>query len=214
MTANAARSAVDDTRPGLTRDRCANALQRFEVRTAPDTGDRRAAVALAVVDRADGPVLLLTLRPSRMRAHPGQFALPGGGIDPGETPEQAALRELDEELGVAVGEDAVLGVLDDFVTRSGYVMTPVVVWVGALTAPLRPNPDEVAMVFEVTEAELDTEPVRRPLPGETEALFRWPFRGEQLFAPTAAIIHQFREIALHGRDTRVAAFTQPDFAAR
>ncbi|GAA4483713.1 CoA pyrophosphatase [Rhodococcus olei] len=205
---------MGSARPGLTRDRCVHALGGFAARTAPDTGGRRAAVALTVVERDAGPVLLLTLRPSRMRAHPGQFALPGGGIDPGENPAQAALRELEEELGVRVGPDAVLGVLDDFVTRSGYVITPVVVWAGVLTEPLRPSPDEVALVFEVTEAELDAEPVLRPLPGDSETLFRWPFRGEQLFAPTAAIIHQFRELFLHGRGTRVAGFTQPDFASR
>ncbi|WP_181762956.1 hypothetical protein [Rhodococcus spelaei] len=54
----------------------------------------------------------------------------------------------------------------------------------------------------------------RSLPGAAEPLLRWPFRGEQLFAPTAAIIHQFREVALHGRHTRVVDFAQPDFASR
>lgn len=209
-------SIPDDATPGapaMTRERCARALSRFQVVSA-ESGGRRAAVALAVVERRDGPVLLLTLRPSRMRAHPGQFALPGGAIDPGETPERAALRELQEELGVAADETAVLGRLDDFVTRSGYVMTPVVVWVGALGEPPRPNPDEVALMFEVTEAELDVDPVFRPLPGHDEPLFQWPFRGERLFAPTGAIIHQFREVVLRGRATRVATFAQPDFASR
>ncbi|MFE3291965.1 NUDIX hydrolase [Rhodococcus sp. NPDC059234] len=203
-----------DEHPTLTRAACAAALAGFAPLAVDRTGHRTAAVALAVVDRADGPVLLLTLRPSRMRAHPGQFALPGGGVDPGESPEQAALRELGEELGIVAAESDVLGVLDDFVTRSGYVITPVVVWVGEPTVPITPNPDEVALVFEVTAAELDAEPVIRSLPGESRPLLRWPFRGEQLFAPTAAIIHQFRELVLHGRHTRVADLAQPDFASR
>ncbi|MFD4293339.1 NUDIX hydrolase [Rhodococcus sp. NPDC058505] len=214
MAADTARPTTGQASPELTRQRCAAALTGFAVEAAPEAGGRRAAVALALVERDDGPVLLLTLRPGRMRAHPGQFALPGGGIDPGETPAQAALRELDEEVGVTAPDDAVLGVLDDFVTRSGYVITPVVVWVGSLAAPLRPNPGEVAMIFEVTVPELDVDPVLRPLPGGTEPLLRWPFRGEHLFAPTAAIIHQFREVVLHGRATRVADCPQPDFAAR
>ncbi|WP_420752844.1 NUDIX hydrolase [Rhodococcus sp. O3] len=217
MTAETVNSVPDrDAAAGgavLTRERCVHALNRFQV-VAADTGGRRAAVALAVVERPDGPVLLLTLRPSRMRAHPGQFALPGGGIDAGETPEQAAVRELEEELGVAADSNAVLGRLDDFVTRSGYMITPVVVWVGALEDPIRPNPDEVAMVFEVTEAELDAEPALGSLPGHIGNLFQWPFRGEHLYAPTGAIIHQFREVVLHDRSTRVTAFVQPDFASR
>ncbi|MFD4182970.1 NUDIX hydrolase [Rhodococcus sp. NPDC058514] len=203
-----------DDAPTLTRAACAAALADFRPLTVDRNGHRTAAVALVVVERGDGPVLLLTLRPSRMRAHPGQFALPGGGIDPGESPVQAALRELEEELGVRAGASDVLGTLDDFVTRSGYVMTPIVVWAGVLDGPITPNPDEVALVFEVTMAELDAEPVVRSLPGGTEPLLRWPFRGEQLFAPTAAIIHQFREVVLHGRHTRVADVAQPDFASR
>src|SRR6202047_2555168 len=106
---------------------------------------KRAAVAIALVEADDGPggtALLLTLRAAGLRAHRGQWALPGGRCDEGETPVMAALRELHEELGLELGPDDVLGLLDDYPPRSGYLITPVVVW-ASKTAGISPNPDEV-----------------------------------------------------------------------
>ena len=93
---------------------------------------KRAAVAIALTEAeaSGGTALLLTLRASGLRAHSNQWALPGGRCDDGETPAQAALRELHEELGLELGEGDVLGLLDDYPTRSGYLITPVVVWAG------------------------------------------------------------------------------------
>jgi 8-oxo-dGTP pyrophosphatase MutT (NUDIX family) len=79
---------------------------------------------------AGGAAFVLCRRASRLSSHAAQWALPGGRVDPGETPEEAALRELDEELGVRPRDSSVLGLLDDYPTRSGYVITPVVVWGG------------------------------------------------------------------------------------
>ena len=98
--------------------------------------------------RSGHTALLLTRRAAGLRAHRGQWALPGGRCDAGETPVEAALRELHEELGLALGPDAVLGLLDDYPTRSGYLITPVVVWAGA-GAAMSPNPQEVASVHRI-----------------------------------------------------------------
>src|SRR5690242_11975074 len=115
---------------------------------------KRAAVVLALTESSDGgdTAFLLTRRASSLRAHRGQWALPGGRCDAGETPVEAALRELDEELALKLPADAVLGLLDDYPTRSGYLITPVVVW-AADSAAIKPNPDEVASVHRIA---LDT----------------------------------------------------------
>src|SRR5438270_7007655 len=109
-----------------------------------------AAVAIAVVEAGPegGTALLLTLRAAGLRSHRGQWALPGGRCDENETPVMAALRELHEELGLELGPDDVLGLLDDYPTRSGYLITPVVVWAKA-GAAISPNPEEVASVHRI-----------------------------------------------------------------
>lgn len=176
-------------------------------------GRRAAAVALAVVDDGSGPGLLLTRRAAGMRAHAGQWALPGGRVDPGETAVRAALRELHEELGLHVHENDVLGELDDYATRSGYVITPVVVWAGRSDG-VAPNPDEVASVHVVPLREIDVDPEFELIPESPAPVIRVPLLGGWIHAPTAAVLHQFREVALHGRSTRVAAYEQPVFAWR
>ena len=110
-----------------------------------------------MVGLAGGAAFLICRRPSTMRRHAGQWALPGGGVEAGETPLDTALRELDEELGVRLGPESVVGWLDDYVTRSGFVVTPVVLWCG--TRPvLAPHPDEVLAAYRVSlQALLDGE---------------------------------------------------------
>ena len=197
----------------LTREAIVAALEAFE-RSALDVSVRtHAAVAVAIGTAPDGtPALVFTLRSDRLRAHPSQFALPGGGIDPGESPEDAALRELHEELGIDC--DDVLGRLDDYATRSGYLITPVVVWIGDQLAAVRPNPDEVAMVLEATIPEVDVEPRFVRIPESVRPVVQWPFRGHLIHAPTAAIVYQFREVVCRRRPTRVADLEQPVFAWR
>ena len=194
-------------------------LDVFPVRTIADPTLRRAAVALAIVrgTTGDGACLLLTRRSDKLRRHSGQMALPGGRMDPGETTVQTALRELEEELGLPLGPDAVMGPLDDFATRSGFVMTPVVVW-GGPAEQLRPDPVEVDKVFRIPFAELDSPSLPLLEPGETVATpllsVLLPTMGNRVHAPTAALLYQFREVALRGQDTRVAHFDQPMFARR
>jgi 8-oxo-dGTP pyrophosphatase MutT (NUDIX family) len=196
------------------RDAIAARLSAFERRSQNEDGLRRAAVAVAVVSRrAAGPAVLLTLRSEELAAHSGQFALPGGRLEPGEDAADAARRELAEELGLEVGREAVLGSLDDFSTRSGYGITPVVVWAGH--APeLRADPREVASVHEIPFDMLDREgvPTFRKTAEPTRPLIEFPLLGTVIYAPTAAILYQFREVALRGVPTRVAHLEQPRFA--
>ena len=166
-----------------------------------------------MVGVAGGAAFLLCRRASRLNRHAGQWALPGGRVDEGETPVQAALREMDEELGLRRGGNDVLGLLDDYATRSGYVITPVVVWAGP-TSALTPNPAEVASVHVVSFSALDVEPAFVTIPESTAPVIQLPLFGDLLHAPTAAILHQFREVGLHGRATRVAHLEQPVFAWR
>jgi 8-oxo-dGTP pyrophosphatase MutT (NUDIX family) len=173
-----------------------------------------ASVALCVLSSADGGTLLITRRAPRLRSHAGQWALPGGKRDSGESIEDAALRELHEETGLRLSADAVLGLLDDYVTRSGYVMTPVVLWGGAPSHQLAGPASEVAEVWQIPLADLDVEPEVFRIPESDRPVIRLPFLGRHLNAPTAAIVYQFCQVALHGTTVRVAHFDQPVFAWR
>jgi 8-oxo-dGTP pyrophosphatase MutT (NUDIX family) len=165
---------------------------------------------------AGGAAFLLCRRASRMTRHPDQWALPGGRLDPGETVEQAALRELDEELGVRMGPESIIGRLDDYATRSGYVITPVIVW-GGVGVVLQPNPAEVAHAYRIGLHELcrDDSPRFIHIPESERPVVQVPLGGDLIHAPTGAILVQFRWVALDGRvDVRVDEFEQPVFAWR
>jgi len=199
------------------RDRITTNLASFEVVPADEEGLRTAAVAVAVVSDAAGEAcFLFTERSSGLKHHAGQYALPGGRIDPGETPEQTALRELEEEVGLGLGRESVLGRLDDFTTRSGFVMTPVVVW-GGDPGPLEGNPGEVEAVHAIALAVLDGPdvPHLETIPESDRPVLSIPLGdGESIWAPAGAILYQLREVGLYGRPTRVAHFEQPVFAWR
>ncbi|WP_129271039.1 NUDIX hydrolase [Bradyrhizobium betae] len=175
---------------------------------------KRAAVVLALTASSDGDdtAFLLTKRASHLRAHRGQWALPGGRCDAGETPVAAALRELDEELALKLSVDAVLGLLDDYPTRSGYLITPVVVW-AADSAAIVPNPDEVASVHRIALATIEQDDAFdfTAIAESTRRVIRFHHQMSLIHAPTAALIYQFREV-LAGRHTRVTDLEQPVFA--
>ncbi len=162
---------------------------------------------------AGGAAFLLCRRPSRMNRHAGQWALPGGRIDPGETALEAALREVDEEIGLRLADDAVVGWLDDYPTRSGYVISPVVLWGGA-DPELRPSPDEVLALYRIgLHALRDGEPRFVSIPESARPVVQVPLGNDLIHAPTGALLHQFRQVALAGRiDERVDHLEQPVFA--
>jgi 8-oxo-dGTP pyrophosphatase MutT (NUDIX family) len=206
-------------------------LEAFPVQIAEVDDAHHAAVAITVTDTGFGadlpglpvheewnhaPALILTRRSEKLRKHAGQWAFPGGRLDPGETPIETALREMHEEVNVDLSADRVLGRLDDFVTRSGFVMSPIVVWGGAeLTT--EPNPDEVASVHRIPLKEFlreDSPQLSDEMSGSEHPVLRMPVGSDWIAAPTAALIYQFREVCLLGRETRVAHYEQPAFAWR
>jgi 8-oxo-dGTP pyrophosphatase MutT (NUDIX family) len=191
-------------------------LAAFDRRAVGVEGRKAAAVAVVLLpDEAGRGCFLLTKRAPTLRAHTGQWALPGGRMDAGETPEGAALRELEEEVGLKLGAGTALGLLDDYPTRSGFVITPVVFWADDPGA-LAPNPAEVARVHLVPLEDLDAPDVPRfvSIPESNRPVIQVPLLGSLIHAPTAAVIYQMREVVSHGRPTRVDHLEQPVWAWR
>lgn len=163
---------------------------------------------------AGGAAFLLCRRAATMRSHAKQWALPGGRCDPGESVQATARRELLEELGLELGDGAVLGLLDDYPTRSGYVITPVVLWGGG-DVQLAPDPAEVAHVYRIGLHELCRADSPRfvQIPESEQPVVQVPLGGDLIHAPTGAVLVQFRWVALEGRiNERVDGFEQPVFA--
>ena len=222
--------AVPVRRDALLEATIRERLATFEFRPLADPAAHRAAVAIAVIDEGHGAdidglprhgnwsdraAVLLTRRSAALRSHAGQWALPGGRIDADETPQAAALRELAEEVGLVADGSCVLGRLDDFSTRSGFVITPLVVWAGA-GAGLVANAAEVRSLHRIPVDELlrADAPMLETLREHAHPVLRMPVGSSWIAAPTAAILYQFRELCLLGRPTRVAHFEQPRFAWR
>lgn len=209
-------------------DRIRTNLDRFTERTRASGGLKEAAVAIAIVDTRTTPhlddidtresgrgqaAIVLTRRAANLRNHAGQWALPGGHVEAGERPEETVLRELEEEVGLRLHADRVIGRLDDYGTRSGFLITPVVVWAG-VDVSLTANADEVASIRRIPLTELlrDDAPMLEKIPESEHPVLFMPIGKDVVAAPTAAMIYQFREVALCGNDTRVDHYEQPRFA--
>ncbi|MCT7361983.1 NUDIX hydrolase [Mycolicibacterium llatzerense] len=168
-----------------------------------------------MVDVAGGAAFLLCRRTSRLNSHSAQWALPGGRLDPGETVVDAALRELHEEVGIKLSDESVLGLLDDYPTRSGYVITPVVLWGGGRLDP-QPSPDEVVAVYRVGLHQLQRPDSPRfiTIPESDRPVVQIPLGNDLIHAPTGAVLLQMRWLGLEGRPDRVDELEQPVFAWR
>ncbi len=195
--------------------RCA-ALPRLAM-DATALGLKPAAVAITLVE-AEGArgraAFLLTERAAGLRAHSGQWALPGGRCDGASRWSPPRCASSRRRWACGSGTQAALGLLDDYPTRSGYLVTPVVLWAGAGVV-LRPNPDEVAAVYRVALADIAREDAVDfvSIPESDRRVVRVHIEGSRVHAPTAAFLYQFREL-LAGRITRVADLEQPVFAWR
>ena len=194
------------------RARMAANLAAFPRREIDPQDLRLAAVAIVISPHRKKPTFLLTRRALTMRRNAGNFALPGGNFERGEDAVAAALREAREELGVKLGRDAALGLLDDFRTLGGHRVTPVVFW---SPDPLRLtlDPIEVHAVWRIALSDLDHPhaPRRLPREGGGDPILQMYAGGKWINAPTAAWLYQFREVALHGRATRLDGIGQPEW---
>jgi len=205
-----------------TREHIRSNLAAYKRRAEAAEGLRPAAVSVVLAPLPDGTTaFLLTLRAPRLNSHAGQYALPGGKLDPGEDTLTAARRELHEELGIEAAPGQVLGVMDDLPTRSGYLVTPFVVWLGEQAEP-RPAPDEIAELHRIPLADLfagrgrgaNRDLSAHDTSGPAVFSLYLPALGHDLFAPTAAILEHFREVALEGRPTPIVRFGEPAFARK
>jgi 8-oxo-dGTP pyrophosphatase MutT (NUDIX family) len=194
----------------------AHNLARAAAAPLPARGLKRAAVCVIVTEDGEGgAALVVTLRAKHLNAHSGQYALPGGRIDPGENAREAALREAREEINLELAQEAILGRLDDYPTRSGFLITPIVVW-APQGAAMSANSAEVESIYRIPLSELGQPgfPEFVAIPESDRPVVRYPLLGTLIHAPTAAVLYQFMEVAVYGRSTRVAHLEQPVWAWR
>ena len=186
-----ARARLNLDVPAALTDPAAQGVRRGDLDLDPVLWERAgvsatkpAAVLIPIIDRSE-PTVLLTLRTAELASHAGQVAFPGGKTDPADqSPRDTALREAEEELGITRASADVLGVLDDYLTITGFVVTPWVAWLPADLA-VRPNPAEVARAFS---------PALRAFLAPPEGVLPWrgwTVDGELVWGATAAILRGF-----------------------
>ena len=164
-----------------------------------------AAVLCPIAPRPDGFTVILTTRPSTIRAHPGQNAFPGGKLDPTDAnPLAAALRESREEIGLPPASVEVLGELERYETRTGFAVSPFVGLVAAGFAPVA-EPGEVADIFEVPlDFLMDAANHRRmsrDWKGARRRFWAMPWRDRFIWGATAGMLRRLAErVAAARRD--------------
>jgi 8-oxo-dGTP pyrophosphatase MutT (NUDIX family) len=187
------------------RERLKRTPSAFTVYGDDDSGRQAAAVTAAavlvpIVQHASGLSVIFTKRTSHLKAHSGQVAFPGGRAEPEDpTPEFTALREAQEEIGLAMEGVEVLARLPEYLTRTGFRVTPVV---GLLTPPLslRPDPNEVEDVFEVPLAFL-LDPVNhvrewREIQGRKAGYYAIRYGERMIWGATAGmVVNLYRQLA-------------------
>ena len=193
-------------------------LAEFAASDAADTSLRQAAVGIVLgEDPIDGKVrFLLTERPSTLVVHPGQYALPGGTLDPGESHLDALIREVSEEVGLTLEPGDVLGRLDDYQTRSGYAIRPYVAWTDTLDQT-EADPEEVACLLRIPVTALTgpAVPTLVQFPGQSQPILQLPLGGNRVIhAPTGALLYQFARWVFDRRRIDMTAFGEPEFAWR
>ena len=196
------------------RNRIESNISNHPVLSSHKNGYRRAAVAITIVPQENGQTgFVLTRRSRNLRTHSYQYALPGGKIDAGETREETVLREVHEEIGIKVTNDAILGFLDDYVTRSGFIITPIVLWVPD-PRDLVAEPGEVDEIFIIDLNELfrPDSPRWVEISESKKLVLQLPVRNRLIHAPTAALIYQFREVGILGNLVRTEEIEEPVWA--
>lgn len=188
-------------------------LKLFPLQELKPGSLKSAAVAITLIEEADSTAFILTRRAANLRNHSGQMALPGGRLEKGEGAEEAALRELSEEVGLRLDRCSILGRLDDYRTRSGYLISPVVVWAGG-PATLIAQETEVSEIYRIQLSELNRQgsPEFVQITESEQPVIRLLLGNDKLHAPSAALVYQFREVCLFGRHTRVSHLEQPVWA--
>ncbi len=185
-----------DTAGGDVFARLARMLPERQRETMEIAGFRRAAVMVPILDAADGPRLLFTVRAANLRSHAGQIAFPGGRLEPGEDSIAAALRETSEEVGLRLERTDVLGLLGDHPSPFGFVATPVVARV-PWPQPLAPDPGEVAATFEVPLADLMLiEPTseERELLHYRRRLYSYPWGQHVIWGFTGNVVKELLDV--------------------
>jgi 8-oxo-dGTP pyrophosphatase MutT (NUDIX family) len=159
---------------------------------------QEAAVLVGLVERAGGVAILLTERASHLAHHPGQISFPGGRLNgPGEDHVTAAIREANEEVGLAAHQVDVLGRLPPRLTGTGFAVTPIVGWLAA-SFEAEPDPAEVQSAFEVPIEHL-LEPANRRQTireryGSQFLSYEFHFERHRIWGATAAILAELFEV--------------------